>query len=198
MFEGNLQRAHPNATVLPRIQFLDSDAIVRSPVVVRSFVSSLISLVLILLTITSSTMSIFANPLNTALLPPILYLLYRIFFPSYPKKVSPASSHNDAYNWSPKAHLPIVCKRKFSVKELEPFNGRDGPGSSGDGRILLAIARIVDGRIKERTVFDVTKGRNFYGPGKSHKGFSDSRWDVWQLCGPRRVTRYGQAVVRRG
>lgn len=49
----------------------------------------------------------------------------------------------------PKAHPPTVLYRIYTPKTLEPFSGKDG------GRILLAI---------NGTVFDVTAGRNFYGP----------------------------------
>jgi len=51
----------------------------------------------------------------------------------------------------PKSHPPTVLYKIYTPKTLEPFNGRDG------GRILLAINGIV---------FDVTSGRNFYGPGE--------------------------------
>jgi hypothetical protein len=50
----------------------------------------------------------------------------------------------------PKSHPPTVLFTTYTPKTLEPFSGLDG------GRILLAI----NGK-----VFDVTAGRNFYGPG---------------------------------
>jgi membrane-associated progesterone receptor component len=50
----------------------------------------------------------------------------------------------------PKSHPPTVLFKVYTPKTLEPFNGKDK-----DGRILLAIDGIV---------FDVTAGRNFYGP----------------------------------
>jgi membrane-associated progesterone receptor component len=50
----------------------------------------------------------------------------------------------------PKAHPPTVLFTTYTPRTLAPFSGRDG------GRILLAI----NGK-----VFDVTAGRNFYGPG---------------------------------
>jgi membrane-associated progesterone receptor component len=52
----------------------------------------------------------------------------------------------------PKSHPPTVLFKTFTPKTLEPFSGKDG------GRILLAINGVV---------FDVTAGRNFYGPGLS-------------------------------
>lgn len=106
--------------------------------------------------------SALANPLNTALVIPILYLLYRVLFPSFPEKTKPATSYEEGlYNWAPPAHPKTRVYKKYTVHELEPFHGRT-EGST----ILLAIARIGgDGNIEERTVFDVTNGRNFYGPG---------------------------------
>ncbi|KAG6852665.1 hypothetical protein C0991_010102, partial [Blastosporella zonata] len=49
----------------------------------------------------------------------------------------------------PRAHPPTVLFKTFTPKTLEPFHGKEG------GRILLAINGIV---------FDLTAGRNFYGP----------------------------------
>ena len=49
----------------------------------------------------------------------------------------------------PKSHPPTVLYKTYTPKTLQPFNGLDG------GRLLLAINGIV---------FDVTAGRNFYGP----------------------------------
>lgn len=48
--------------------------------------------------------------------------------------------------------LPKMKKRDFTIQELREFDG-----TKGDGRILVAI----NGK-----VFDVTKGKHFYGPGK--------------------------------
>lgn len=47
--------------------------------------------------------------------------------------------------------LPKMKKRDFTIQELREFDG-----TKGDGRILVAI----NGK-----VFDVTKGKHFYGPG---------------------------------
>jgi len=49
--------------------------------------------------------------------------------------------------------LPKMKKRDFTIKELREFDG-----TKGDGRILIAV----NGK-----VFDVTKGKHFYGPGKT-------------------------------
>ena len=99
-------------------------------------------------------MSSFAlsTPINTALVLYIVYYVHRVIFPrtSVPKE-APAE-FKAGYSWMPKAHPPTLLFPTYTPKTLEPFSGRDG------GRILLAIAG---------TVFDVTAGRNFYGPGAS-------------------------------
>lgn len=43
-------------------------------------------------------------------------------------------------------------RRDFTVEELQPFDG-----NGEDGRVLVAV---------NGTVYDVTKGKRFYGPGK--------------------------------
>lgn len=89
------------------------------------------------------------TPINTALLLYILYSVQRIIFPSTPKPSTIPHEFKGGYSWMPKAHPPTVLFKIYTPKTLEPFSGRDG------GRILLAIDGIV---------FDVTAGRNFYGP----------------------------------
>ena len=110
-----------------------------------------------------------SNVLNTLLIPPILGLIYLIIFPSIPKspKVLPDTYNDDQYNWIPAKHPDVACYSKYGPKELAKFDGKDG------GRICLAIMKIGrDGKVPEggkgeRTVFDVSNGRNFYGPGES-------------------------------
>lgn len=91
-----------------------------------------------------------ASPVNTALLLYILYQAQRILLPSNKLPAQTPSEFKAGYSWMPKSHPPTLLYTTYTPKTLEPFSGRDG------GRILLAI----DG-----TVFDVTAGRNFYGPG---------------------------------
>jgi len=92
-----------------------------------------------------------ANPINTALLIYILYSAHRIIFPSVnlPPKPVP-TEFKSGYTWMPKSHPPTVLFRIYTPKTLAKYDGTDG------GRILLAI---------NGTVFDVTAGRSFYGPG---------------------------------
>jgi membrane-associated progesterone receptor component len=91
----------------------------------------------------------FGTPLNTALLLYIVYSSYRIIFPSLSQPSSIPDEFKSGYSWMPKAHPPTVLFKTYTPRTLAPFDGTDG------GRILLAIDGIV---------FDVTTGRNFYGP----------------------------------
>lgn len=90
------------------------------------------------------------TPVNTALFLFILYSVSNIIYPALPKRSKNVPTEFKAgYTWLPKAHPPTVLFKTYTPKTLEPFSGKDG------GRILLAI---------NGTVFDVTAGRNFYGP----------------------------------
>lgn len=105
------------------------------------------------------------NPLNVLLVPPILYVIYLIIFPSpsLPTR-TPHLYSEEHYNWLPDRHPHVACYKKYTVKDLQPFNGQNGKEPDG-GRILLAIMRTSQGKMMERTVFDVSAGRGFYGPG---------------------------------
>jgi membrane-associated progesterone receptor component len=89
------------------------------------------------------------TPINTALFLYILYAVQRIIFPSKSKPTTIPNEFKAGYSWMPKSHPPTVMYRTYTPKTLQPFSGLDG------GRILLAINGIV---------FDVTAGKNFYGP----------------------------------
>lgn len=97
------------------------------------------------------------TPVNTALFVYILYSVQRIVFPSISRPKSIPHEFKAGYSWMPKTHPPTVLFKTFTPKTLEPFNGKDG------GRILLAINGIV---------FDVTAGRNFYGPNGMYGNFA--------------------------
>lgn len=134
----------------------------------------------------------FGTPVNTALLVYILYSVQRIIFPPIPD-LSPKtvpSEFKKGYSWMPRSHPPAILYQTYTPKTLAKYDGKDG------GRILLAINGLV---------FDVTAGRNFYGPGKKIKfvcptfrAQPTSRRDVWKLCRKRCVQRDGEAVVRFG
>lgn len=86
--------------------------------------------------ITSST-------LNIALLVAILILVYKIF------KGRSDDDGDTAVKVDPP--LPKMKKQDMTLEELRKYDG-----TQADGRVLCAI----NGRI-----FDVTKGKRFYGPG---------------------------------
>lgn len=82
---------------------------------------------------------IFTSPLNLTLLSLCLFLIYKIFRGDRPLEV-PAAEET----------LPKMKKRDFTIAELKPYDGLQNP------RILMAV----NGK-----VFDVTRGKKFYGPG---------------------------------
>ncbi|KAF7986741.1 hypothetical protein HWV62_20308 [Athelia sp. TMB] len=99
----------------------------------------------------------FGSPVNTALLLYILYSVQRILFPSTSIPSTIPNEFKSGYSWIPKSHPPTILYKTYTPKTLEPFHGRD------NGRILLAIDGIV---------FDVTNGRNFYGPNGMYGNFA--------------------------
>lgn len=82
---------------------------------------------------------IFTSPLNLTLLSLCLFLLYKI--------VRGDKQPNFAEE---EKSLPKMKKRDFTIAELKPYDGAENP------RILMAV----NGK-----VFDVTRGKKFYGPG---------------------------------
>ncbi|KAF9651003.1 cytochrome b5 [Thelephora ganbajun] len=110
------------------------------------------------------------NPVNTALMLYIIYRVNSILFP--PVKPPTAIPHDfrDGYSWMPKSHPPtmlykaatfallrFIALTTYTPKTLAPFNGVNGQ------RILLAINGVV---------FDVSRGRNFYGPEGMYANFA--------------------------
>lgn len=141
-----------------------------------------------------------SNPLNLLLIPAVIYLLYRRLCPSIPvaPSVLPNKYDESVYNWLPARHPDVICYKKFTASELAELDGRKS------SRICLAIMRVErDGKIRadgERTVFDVTSGASFYGPGQSIQAALDhnltDRRSIWQLCWSRCFERDGKAVIR--
>jgi membrane-associated progesterone receptor component len=95
----------------------------------------------------------FSHPVNTGLLLYILYLLQRIILPPASLPRTPPTEFKGGYSWMPRTHAPSVLFTTYTPRSLSKYSGHAHDG----GRILLAIAG---------TVFDVTAGRGFYGPGK--------------------------------
>lgn len=116
------------------------------------------------------------NLLPYLLLIPLAYLLYNLLFPTVRKDFTdPPSSHSDSYNFLPSEHPPCIVFRKYTPKELSAFDGKGVDETGRPAKILLAIERRAkkrgeDGVVtevrEERTVFDVSAGRSFYGPGE--------------------------------
>lgn len=82
---------------------------------------------------------IFTSPLNICLLCLCLYLLYKIL-----RGDRPQTSEEDK-----EERLPKMKRRDFTLAQLKEYDGLQNP------RILMAI----NGK-----VFDVTRGKKFYGP----------------------------------
>lgn len=86
---------------------------------------------------------IIQSPINLALIGVIALLVYKILQSHLgSKKVS---------TFVPEPELPRL-RRDFTLQELRPHDGT-GP----DGRVLVAV---------NGSVYDVTKGKRFYGPGE--------------------------------
>ncbi|KAJ8873780.1 hypothetical protein PR048_024614 [Dryococelus australis] len=85
---------------------------------------------------------IVSSPLKIFLSVVIAFIVYK-FFNTKQRKYEPIELPPD---------LPKM-RRDFTLQELKPYDGT-GP----DGRVLMAV----NGK-----VYDVTRGKRFYGPGKA-------------------------------
>lgn len=85
------------------------------------------------------------SPLNLLLVAVIAFLIYKI-----------VKSRSDTHSPSapPEPELPKL-RKDFTIQELKQYDG-----NQADGRVLVAV---------NGHVYDVTKGRKFYGPGKCTK-----------------------------
>lgn len=96
------------------------------------------------------------SPLNLILLSALLYTLYRALSLSPPPSL-------------PRDPPPTVF-RTYTPRTLLPFDGTSSP----DAPVYLAVR----GR-----VFDVTRGRNFYGPGGPYANFAGRDASRGLACG---------------
>lgn len=80
------------------------------------------------------------SPINLLLIAIITFLIYQIFKTRHPAPSPP-----------PEPEMPKL-RRDFTVQELKAYDGKQP-----DGRVLVAV---------NGTVYDVTKGKRFYGPGE--------------------------------
>ena len=92
------------------------------------------------------------SPLNLALLGLCGFLIYKIVSSRKATESGPP----------PEPELPPLKKQDFTLQQLREYDGKNN-----GGRLLIAV----NGK-----VFDVTKGKRFYGPGKglAHLYFSFS------------------------
>lgn len=86
------------------------------------------------------------SPLNLVLVTIITILVYKIFRSRQQPEAAPP----------PEPELPRL-RKDFTVAELKAFDG-----TQPDGRVLVAV---------NGTVYDVTKGKRFYGPGGPYAAF---------------------------
>ena len=103
---------------------------------------------------TSIFNEIISSPLNLALVGVIIFLVYKIV----------KSRNETPLQVAPEPQLPKL-RKDFTVEELKKYDG-NGP----DGRILVAV---------NCKVFDVTKGKRFYGPGMFR--YLHARWTFVRL-----------------
>lgn len=82
------------------------------------------------------------SPINLVLLAFIVYLIYKIIQSNFESNAPVAS---------PAPPLPKI-RKDLTVSELKQYDG-----TQADGRVLLAVNGVI---------FDVTRGKRFYGPGK--------------------------------
>merc|ERR1711936_1330031 len=88
-----------------------------------------------------------SNPLNIVLILAIIILIYKIF-----------KSDDSQPSEPPPPPLPRMKKKDMTLTELKKYDG-SGP----DERVCVGVL----GKI-----YDVTKGKRFYGPGGPYSGFS--------------------------
>lgn len=90
--------------------------------------------------LTNIVLEIVQSPLNIALVSLIAFLIYKII----------KSRQSVPAVYTPEPQLPKI-RKDFTVEELKKY---DGTGE--DGRVLVAV---------NGNVYDVTRGKRFYGPG---------------------------------
>ncbi|EDW03192.1 membrane-associated progesterone receptor component 1 [Drosophila grimshawi] len=95
---------------------------------------------------------IFYSPMNLALLSIICFLIYKIV-----RDRCEGPGARDAALQPAEPELPKM-RRDFTIKELREFDG-----NQPDGRVLVGV---------NGNVYDVTKGKRFYGPGGPYATFA--------------------------
>lgn len=90
--------------------------------------------------LTNIVLEIVQSPLNLGLVFLIALLVYKIY----------KNRHTVPEHAPPEPKLPKL-RRDFTVEELKKYDG-----TQEDGRVLVAV---------NGNIYDVTKGKRFYGPG---------------------------------
>jgi membrane-associated progesterone receptor component len=103
---------------------------------------------------TNTTRQTIATPINLILVSLLIFILYRSLRPSKPTALPPAPA-------------PVVF-RTFTPPTLFPYNGTNN----------MPVYLSVRGR-----VFDVSSGRNFYGPGGPYENFAGRDASRGLACG---------------
>ncbi|XP_053600251.1 membrane-associated progesterone receptor component 1-like [Plodia interpunctella] len=88
------------------------------------------------------------SPINLVLLAFIVYLIYKIIQSNFESNAPVAP---------PAPPLPKI-RKDLTVSELKQYDG-----TQADGRVLLAVNGVI---------FDVTRGKRFYGPGGPYSAFA--------------------------
>ncbi|XP_025831700.1 membrane-associated progesterone receptor component 1 [Agrilus planipennis] len=91
---------------------------------------------------------IIGSPLNIGLVSLIAFLVYKIF----------KNKTNELNVLPVEPHLPKLKRRDFTIEELKQFDG-----TQESGRVLIAVLG---------NVYDVTRGKRFYGPGGPYAAFA--------------------------
>lgn len=139
----------------------------------------------------SLTLPVFSNPLNIVLFTLALYLFYSLL-PTASSIPTSLPTSPTSYHWRPEKHPETIVWRSWTPEQLRGYDGT-AEGSEG-GRILFAI---------RRKVYDVSSGRQFYGPGassriRSRRGADGRRGTILDLCRQGRFEGIGKAEFRDG
>lgn len=115
------------------------------------------------------------NLVDIILVIALAYITFTLLFPAIRPRIKPAPQHGPgSYHFQPTTHPECLVYKTYTPSNLVKF---DGKGVNKNGRLLLAIERRMKAKDAsqsrgwtevrlERTVFDVTSGASFYGPGK--------------------------------
>lgn len=90
------------------------------------------------------------SPANVLLICACLYIVYKLWVRQCEERAPPPPAE---------PQLPPLKRQDFTLEQLKVYDGTD----KCDGRVLVAV---------NYKVFDVTRGKRFYGPGGPYAAFS--------------------------